>query len=109
MAIVKTAISVTELLDMYRYLLTYVYHSLDFLPEEDLGFCGYLDDAYLAGRVAQHLQPDENWPLGGHLPDWLTLSRKAIPDVTTRLDSLFEDLLNGDTAAFHVAIVSNDT
>ncbi len=36
------------------YLLTYLYHGKDFLPEESQGLFGYLDDAYVAATVFEN-------------------------------------------------------
>lgn len=37
------------------YLLTYLYHPQDFLPEDQHGLFGYLDDAYFAALVYEYV------------------------------------------------------
>jgi uncharacterized membrane protein YkvA (DUF1232 family) len=96
---------------VYGYLLTYVYHSLDFLPEEDFGFWGYLDDAYLAGLVyyqtiQYHVDSPKRFDAGftEQVEQWLTKTRKVIPNHTAKLDALYERMMAGDIQAFDAAI-----
>jgi uncharacterized membrane protein YkvA (DUF1232 family) len=98
---------------VYGYLLTYVYHSLDFLPEQDYGFWGYLDDAYFAGIVYQEtmvLHPGTEHRFHNdftqQISDWLKKTREVIPDHTKNIDALFASVRKGDTETFHNALVS---
>ncbi len=103
----------SDLKKLYGYVLTYVYHTLDFLPEEEYGFWGYLDDAYFAGLVFQQaiaFHPEDAERVGqgflDQLGDWLAKTREVIPQQTQALDGVFERLLAGDTRYFHEALVS---
>lgn len=55
------------------FLLTYLYHPIDFLPEDGLGLFGYLDDAYFVGRVFQMI-------------------RERVPGISSSAEDLYRDL-----------------
>jgi uncharacterized membrane protein YkvA (DUF1232 family) len=103
----------SNLKSLYAYLLTYVYHSVDFLPEEDYGFWGYLDDAYLVGSiyyqtVAYHpkasLRFDDNF--SQQIEVWLKTTRMVIPQQVEKLDKLVQNLLKNDFKAFDLAMTT---
>lgn len=93
---------------LHGITLTYLYHPADLV--EDKGLFGYLDDAYLVGRVfvltAQRLSQDgvaleddvasERPPLERRLAS----ARRVLPEETNRLDALVTDYLSGDLKAF---------
>lgn len=94
---------------LYWYLMTYLYHSLDVLPEEEFGFWGYLDDAYFAGLAYQKILNEYRLlPAGGQSPStfasqiegWLQKTRQVLPTQTETLDLLFAKLLMGQKEAF---------
>ncbi len=86
-------------------IIAYIYHPHDYLAEEELGLFGYLDDAYVV--VSAFLKIQETY-----LKDWQEKSREElelverarelisvpkvlIPNVTERLDKLFESWQDG--------------
>jgi uncharacterized membrane protein YkvA (DUF1232 family) len=102
-----------ELRRIYGYVLTYVYHTVDLVPEEDYGFWGYLDDAYLVGMAYQKaLEYNQYQPttlpgtFNQQLPKWLAEVRQVIPQETETLDHLFGKLLRGELDAFNDAMAS---
>jgi uncharacterized membrane protein YkvA (DUF1232 family) len=104
-----------ELRQLYATLLTYVYHAVDVIPEEVFGFWGYLDDAYLVGRVYLEtvgLHPEGSRRFDGafdvRLGEWLALTRDVVPDHTRRLDTLAEHLVALDFAAFDAGLIAKE-
>lgn len=95
---------------LHGFLLSYLYHPADFLPESD-GLFGYLDDAYLVGRVyARTMQQLDHrtrcslpnlGDLSGQVGPWLDLARRLLPDETQRIDHLLEEIVAGRSEAFH--------
>lgn len=100
-----------EVKRLHGFLLGYLFHDRDLVPEDRLGLFGYLDDAYFAGRIyqlteheafvraaarAHHLDPD----LARKLPDWLEIVQRALPRATSRIDAAIEELLAGRDASF---------
>ena len=92
------------------FLLTYIYHPFDFIPEERLGFFGYLDDAYLAGRIfiqtmnftdynTRHFLPNMK-NLATDIPDWIKTTRRVLPKETGKIDRMLKELLEGRTDTF---------
>lgn len=93
---------------LHGITLAYLYHPADLV--EDKGFFGYLDDAYLVGRVfvltAQRLARDgaalevdvaaQQTLLGRQLAS----ARRVLPEEANRLDALVADYLSGDLKAF---------
>lgn len=91
--------------NLYGFLLTYLYHPNDFISEEDSGLLGYLDDAYLIGLVYQHNSSDEP-KYFTEVDEWLSKTRKVIPNVTKKIDELFSELINGNYEAFNEKVMS---
>jgi uncharacterized membrane protein YkvA (DUF1232 family) len=96
----------------YGHLLAYVYHAGDVLPDEEYGFWGYLDDAYLVGAIYQktlshhpntHRRFDDQFDV--QINAWLEKTRAALPKHTEYLDSLVTQLLAGDYAMFEKTLV----
>ena len=104
----------SHLRKVYWYLLTYVYHSTDLLPEEDYGFWGYLDDAYLIGLAYSKTLNDYHIPASTHLADkfdqqiesWLQKTQEILPQQTEALDALFGKLLLGEHEAFNKTLLA---
>lgn len=85
------------------FLLTYLYHPKDFLPEEDYAFFGYLDDAYLVLIVYESVLRDlerhggaldgwdeeflENFPL------WKKSVRQVIPDEAAKIEEMLKRIV----------------
>ena len=91
--------------ELHGFILTYLYQPVDFLPESEHGFFGYLDDAYFVGAVyistmlhmdygtrqfLQNLSGLEN-----KVPEWLETARKVMPDEAEKIDVLVKQLLEG--------------
>lgn len=95
---------------LHGFLLGYLYHPTDFLPEDSAGLFGYLDDAYLVGRVyartMQHLdhRTRRTLPnladLSGQLAQWLELAQQLLPAETQRIEHLLDEIVEGRTEAF---------
>ena len=95
---------------LHGFLLNYLYHPADFLPEDSAGLFGYLDDAYLVGRVyartMQHLdhRTRRTLPnledLSGQLAQWLELAQQLLPAETQRIEHLLDEIVEGRTEAF---------
>jgi len=86
-------------------LLTYLYHPTDFLPESDWGLFGYLDDAYLVGRIyLDTLRTMSDSPaslpnveeFGEAVPPWLESARRVIPAEAAKIDLLLNELRAGN-------------
>ena len=88
----------------------YIYHPFDFIPEERLGLFGYLDDAYLTGRIfiqtmnftdynARHFLPNMK-NLTTNIPDWIMATRRVLPKETGKIDRMLKELLEGRTDSF---------
>lgn len=93
---------------LHGITLTYLYHPADLV--EDKGLFGYLDDAYLVGRVfvltAQRLTRDGvalEEDVAARLTTLergLASARRVLPEETNRLDALVADYLSGELKAF---------
>ncbi len=87
------------------FLLAYLYHPIDFLPEEGDSIFGYLDDAYFVGqvynkaRLAQNMPTRETIGLKG-LSELLSCARQVIPKESKQIDKLLEELEQGKRDLF---------
>lgn len=82
------------------FLLTYLYHPIDFIPDDGSLF-GYLDDAYFVGRVFEKVR--EHVP-GAHtaaeelyrdLPTALEAARLVLPAESRQIDRMISELEDG--------------
>lgn len=101
---------------LHGFVLTYLYHPLDLLPEEPYGLFGYLDDAYLVGDVYHRtmmfaksgldvgLDNEFSAKIGG----WLQLVRTVIPKEAGIIDSLVEELVKGNEKAFNKLLAQTE-
>lgn len=100
----------TQIKKLVGFLFTYIYHPFDFIPEERQGLFGYLDDAYLAGRIfiltmnftdynSRYFLPNMK-NLETDIPDWIKMTRSVIPEETDKIDQMLKDLLEGRTDSF---------
>lgn len=96
----------------YGHLLAYVYHAGDVLSDEEYGFWGYLDDAYLVGAIYQKTLPhhpdthrrfDDQFDL--QINTWLEATRAALPKHTAYLDTLADQLQQGEYGLFEKTLV----
>jgi len=99
---------------LHGFLLSYLYHPADFLPEDGAGLFGYLDDAYLVGsvyrRTLQHLDHRTRRVLpsldglSDQVMAWLELARKLLPAETQRIEQFVEDVIEGRNEAVQQAL-----
>jgi uncharacterized membrane protein YkvA (DUF1232 family) len=97
--------------ELHGFILTYLYHPVDFLPESEHGLFGYLDDAYFVGavyanallhmdygtrQILPHMKSFET-----DVPRWLTIAKQVIPEETKKMDALLQELIQGREDAFH--------
>lgn len=95
------------------YLLTYLYHPQDFLPEDQHGLFGYLDDAYFAALVYEYvLEAVEGT---GYNPTALdkrfvkdianmkASARLVIPDEAKKIEAMFSEIQKSDQSALFVS------
>jgi uncharacterized membrane protein YkvA (DUF1232 family) len=97
--------------NLHGFMLTYLYHPDDFVPETDQGLFGYLDDAYLVGNIYYRSMLNTGAVKKAYLPGteslakrirpWLRLTRRVLPRETDRIDSMLDDLGRADSDSFH--------
>lgn len=92
-----------DLKRLNQYVLIYLYHPYDFIPEETSALFGYLDDAYLVGSVYSRLKRSSTASprsataedLTRDLEASLEAVRLVIPKEARRIDQLIEELARG--------------
>lgn len=102
---------------LHGFMLTYLYHPVDFLPESGKGLFGYLDDAYLVGsiysRTMRLMDHDTRrtlpnlGPLVTYVEEWLTSARDVIPAECQKIDGLLDELVHGRLDAFDRLMAQN--
>jgi len=95
---------------LHGFLLTYLYHPADFLPEGSTGLFGYLDDAYLVGsaylRTMEQMDHAERRALPNlddlcpQVSEWLEQIRQLLPKETERMERMLDEILQGKTKEF---------
>lgn len=96
---------------LHSFALRYLYHPTDFLSEDNLGFFGYVDDAYLVASVYQRTMDDRDWvglkpfiehpDIAKNVTGWIDAARLLIPKETTRMDHMLDELkYHGDAGFF---------
>lgn len=98
-----------ELKRLDGFLLTYLYHPIDFLPDEGQGLFGYLDDAYFVGSVYQQFLQHQYQPAtrlkADHqveeIADTLEKVRQVLPKETKQIDRMLEELKDGRKELFN--------
>lgn len=94
---------------LHGFMLTYLYHPLDFVPESNRGLFGYVDDAYLIGQLyleaATRLDRLNYLPntesLSRQIPFWLRWTRLAIPKESAQVDALLSELRRQKADSFY--------
>lgn len=98
-----------ELLKLQGFVLTYLYHPRDILPEDHNGLFGYLDDAFLVSLAFNRTLAERRWlgydssmerEMADQLPGWLEHAREAIPREAAQVEQMLEELLSGKTRLF---------
>lgn len=94
-----------ELRRLNQYVLIYLYHPYDFVPEDRPGLFGYLDDAYLVGAVYARLRSrsgakNNAEDLTRDLDASLEVTRILMPKETRKIDHLIEELSRGGRSVF---------
>jgi uncharacterized membrane protein YkvA (DUF1232 family) len=93
---------------LHGFVLTYLYHPADFIPDSGSRFFSYVDDAYLVGsaflRTFQHLEGRGADPalqaLAANVRTWLQRVRELIPVESGKIDALLGELVNGRRERF---------
>lgn len=98
---------------LHGFLLTYLYHPFDLVSDEQ-GLLGYLDDAYLVGRVyvlsmppSEPGKPLDNQDLAPQLVGWLGLAERVIPAATKEIEKMLGELITDKTDAFEEILKRN--
>lgn len=91
------------------FLLTYLYHPKDFLPEEDYAFFGYLDDAYLVLIVYESVLQDlrrngaelDAWDTDFlvNFPLWRKNVRQVIPGESAKIEEMLNRIVQNEKNA----------
>lgn len=102
-----------DLRGVHGFILSYLYHPEDILPEKGQGLFGFLDDAFLVALAFQRalaerrargldcaLDSDADLQVAG----WLEHARAVIPLETAQVQGMLDDLLDGRTLRFHEAL-----
>ena len=94
---------------MAGFLLVYLYHPKDFLPEE-CGLFGYLDDAYLAALVYERVLKEASSDLEGltvidqgfleRVESLKHSAKMVIPKEAQAIDRMVEEILEGSQREF---------
>ncbi len=95
---------------MAGFLLVYLYHPKDFLPEEEHGLFGYLDDAYLAALVYERVLKEASSDLEGltsidqgfleRVESLKHSAKMVIPKEAQAIDQMVEEILEGSQHKF---------
>lgn len=99
---------------LHGFVLSYLYIPVDFLPDDQDHLFGYLDDAYLVGRVfgeiAAELGPVAHPSLPSardlvqQLPKWLRLAKRVIPEEAAKVDRLVKESTEGRREFFEAVM-----
>jgi uncharacterized membrane protein YkvA (DUF1232 family) len=103
---------------LHGYMLTYLYHPVDFLPESGEGLFGYLDDAYFVGSIYSRTMRLMDYetrrtlpnlgPLTDSIDEWLQMAREVISPEVKKIDELIEELVHGRMDAFDRLMAQNN-
>lgn len=103
-----------ELRRLQGFVLTYLYHPKDFLPEDHNGLFGYMDDAFLVSLAFRRTLTERRGlgydssmerELAEQLPDWLKHAREVIPREAEQVENMLDELLLGKTRLFEEVMV----
>lgn len=104
---------------LHGFMLTYLYHPVDFLPESGKGLFGYLDDAYFVGSIYSRTMRLMDYetrrtlpnlgPLVDSVDEWLQMAREVIAPEAKKIDDLIEELVHGRLDAFDRLMTQNET
>ena len=98
-----------DLRRLQGFVLTYLYHPKDILPEDSNGLFGYIDDAFLVSLAFQRTLAERRGlgydsslerELAGQLPDWLKHAREVIPREAEQVVLMFNELITGKTRLY---------
>ena len=98
-----------ELRRLQGFVLTYLYHPKDILPEGHNGLFGYLDDAFLVSLAFRRTLTERRGlgydssmerELAEQLPEWLKHTREVIPREAEQVEHMLDELLIGKTRLY---------
>ncbi len=97
--------------ELHGYLLTYLYHPVDFLSEDEEGLFGYLDDAYMVGSIYARIYNQMHYVTRRHLPRmeevsqqlpaWLKRTECLLPAETRKISLMIDELSEGNPTSFN--------
>jgi len=100
-----------SLKELHGYMLTYLFHPVDFLPEDKEGLFGYLDDAYLVAsvyaRIYSGLDPSRRKHLPHmeeitrQIPGWMGRVEALLPAETRKISSMLHELSEDNPVSFN--------
>lgn len=100
----------SEVKRLSGFVMTYIYHPQDFLPDDEYGLFGYLDDAYLVAIVYEEILRNIirlgrglNESDAKYFNEIKTLKRSVkavIPNEAKKIEKMVKGLLKEDAAAF---------
>lgn len=93
---------------LHGFMMTYLYHPLDYVPEATHGLFGYLDDAYFVGQLYLASLQQKGTPtflpntesVARQLSFWLYWTRRLLPKETKKIDALMDDLKHQNVVSF---------
>ncbi|MGC9366274.1 MAG: hypothetical protein ACP5FK_04450 [bacterium] len=100
------------------YLLTYLYNPYDFIPDQNNGLFGYLDDAYFVGRIfiktinftdySKRHSFEKLDSLAKDVPVWMASAKKVLPKISKNIDQAIDSLVEGNTEKFDKLISGSE-
>lgn len=96
------------------YLLTYLYHPQDFLPEDRHGLFGYLDDAYFAALVYEYVLESLEGTTGykptvldkrfvRDIANMKASAKLVIPEEAEKIETMFHEIQKSDQSGLFAA------
>ena len=91
-----------------KYLLIYLYDPKDFLPENDNGLFGYLDDAYFVAivylMILEKMDPSLRERGDEQMKEWILMHlepvRYLIPDESGKINKAVSDILTNQILCY---------
>lgn len=104
---------------LHGFVLSYLYHPYDFIPDEGTGLFGYLDDAYLVASVYERTRCQMDHAkrpslhnmeyIAEQIPAWQELARQFLPSETQRIEYMLDEFVEGRTKTFQQLLAQGKT